>query len=75
MAAPMLVEPRDLIRVVRRRCRRRRLVGARVGRLATRCAYQILRPAILMMKSAKDWPRGKLAVPLDRPIARRILAQ
>jgi hypothetical protein len=39
------------------------------------CAYQILRPAILMMKPAKDWPRGKLAVPLDRPIARRILAQ
>jgi hypothetical protein len=38
-------------------------------------AYQILHPAILMMKPAKDWPRGKLAVPLDRPIVGRILAQ
>ncbi len=28
-----------------------------------------------MMKSAEDRPRGELAEPLDRPMARRILAQ
>ena len=39
------------------------------------CAYQILHPAVLMMKSAEDRPFGDLAVPLDQPIARRILTQ
>jgi hypothetical protein len=28
-----------------------------------------------MMKSAENRPRGKLAIPLDRPTDRRILAQ
>ncbi len=39
------------------------------------CAYQKLNPAILMMKSAEDWPRNELAEPLDWPTARRVLAQ
>jgi hypothetical protein len=40
-----------------------------------RLCLQILRPTILMMKSAKDWPSGKQAQLLDRPMARRILIQ
>ena len=40
-----------------------------------RCPYRKLHPAILMMKSAEDRPSSELAEPLDRPMARRILAQ
>src|SRR6266851_2036258 len=36
------------------------------------CAYQILHPAVLMMKSAEDQPSGKLTVRLVRSMARRI---
>ena len=39
------------------------------------CAYQKLNPTILTMKSAEDWPSNELAEALDRPMARRILAQ
>ena len=37
------------------------------------CAYQKLDPTILMMKSAEDRLSNKLAEPVDRPTARRIL--
>ena len=43
--------------------------------VAVRCPYRNLYPAVLMMKSAEDRPRGELAKPLDRPMARRILVQ
>ena len=39
------------------------------------CSYHKLYPAILMVKSAKDRPSGKLAVQLDRPRSWRILVQ
>ena len=42
---------------------------------ATPCACRKLHPAILMMKSAEDRLSSELAEPLDRPTARRILAQ
>jgi predicted amidohydrolase YtcJ len=40
---------------------------------ANTCACRKLYPTVLMMKSAKNRPCGKLAVPLDRPTAWRIL--
>src|SRR5260370_28071978 len=42
---------------------------------ALTCPYRKLHPAVLMMKTAKDRPSGKLAIPLDRPMAWRILIQ
>ena len=39
------------------------------------CAYRKLDPTILMMKAAKDRLSNKLAEPVDRSTARRILAQ
>jgi hypothetical protein len=39
------------------------------------CPCRELHPAILMMKSAENGPRAKLAQLLDRPMARRILLQ
>jgi hypothetical protein len=39
------------------------------------CACRKSYPAVLMMKSAEDRPSGKLALPLDRPMAWRILVQ
>jgi hypothetical protein len=39
------------------------------------CACWKLYPAVLMMKSAEDWPYGKLALPVDWPMGRRIFSQ
>jgi hypothetical protein len=49
----------------------------RRSRLATfpRCPYRKLYPAVFVMKPTKDRPRGKLTVPLDWPMALRILGQ
>ena len=35
----------------------------------------MLHPAVFLMKAARDWSRDDLTVPLDRPMARRILVQ
>ena len=48
-------------------------VSARISKGT--CPYRNLYPAILVMKSAEDRPRGELTEPLDRPMGRRILAQ
>ena len=39
------------------------------------CPYRNLYPAVLVMQSAEDWLSSELAEPLDRSMARRILAQ
>jgi hypothetical protein len=39
------------------------------------CAYRELNPAVKMMKSAENRPRGEVAEPLDRPMGRGILVQ
>ena len=39
------------------------------------CPCLKLYPAVLMMKSAEDRPRCDLAIPVDRPMGRRILLQ
>ena len=45
------------------------------GRAYAGCPYRKLYPAVLVMKSTEDRPRGELAKQLDRPIARWILVQ
>jgi hypothetical protein len=39
------------------------------------CACRILHPAVLMMKSAENRPRGDTTEPLNGPTVRRILVQ
>ena len=45
------------------------------GAKLTRCPCRELHPAVLMMKSAEDRPRGNVTEPLDRSNKRRILTQ
>ena len=41
----------------------------------TGCPYRELYPVVMMMKAADDRPGGDLAKSLNRPMARRVLAQ
>jgi len=41
----------------------------------TGCPYRELYPVVMMMKAADDRPSGDLAKSLNRPMARRVLAQ
>ena len=43
--------------------------------LTASCPCRELHPAVLMMKSAEDRPRGNVTEPLDRTNKRRILTQ